>query len=565
MIGFGTTIAEPALSVIAEKAASISSGRIDADTLRYVVAFSVGFAILLGVFRIIKGHPIHYYIIAGYVLVVSVTFFAPVEIVGLAYDLGGVTTSTVTVPLVAALGIGLASNIKGRSPVIDGFGLIAFASLTPMIFVQIYGIAVYNLVDAKEVASVVIEAKASEAIVISPEYIVNGILAVIKDIIPILTIIFFFQYGVLREPIKNLKHVIVGFGLVIIGLYAFILGLELGLFRLGETMAYQLTNNGNVWIIYAFAFAIGFSTTMAEPALMAIAKKAREISDGKINDFQLRMFVAIGVAVGIALGAFRIVDGGHLHYYIIVGYLAVIILTFIAPKYIIPIAYDSGGVTTSTVTVPLVAALGIGLASNIEGRSALIDGFGLIAFASLFPMVTVMIYGVITDKFNIKSDTDIEKENIGKTKADSCETDEEYCDIDAPTVNIDAKEQNISVNFGFSAVVVIVPKDKKEDALHAAKDGGATGVTILDGQGLGLAEMVNFYRMPHEADDAILLFLLPEALVEPVLQSIIHRLHITTTGDGIAFAFPISHMKGISLKQQHIFKEEIEEINEKKH
>ena len=133
MIGFGTTVAEPALIVIAQKAASISAGRIDATTLRLVVAFSVGFAIVLGVWRIIKGHPIHYYIIAGYVMVVSATIFAPKEIVGLAYDLGGVTTSTVTVPLVAALGIGLASTIKGRNPVLDGFGLIAFASLFPMI------------------------------------------------------------------------------------------------------------------------------------------------------------------------------------------------------------------------------------------------------------------------------------------------------------------------------------------------------------------------------------------------------------------------------------------------
>eukprot|EP01029_Cantina_marsupialis_P003867 TRINITY_DN13886_c0_g1_i3.p1 TRINITY_DN13886_c0_g1~~TRINITY_DN13886_c0_g1_i3.p1 ORF type:complete len:224 (-),score=42.35 TRINITY_DN13886_c0_g1_i3:56-727(-) len=133
LIGFGTTIAEPALAVIADKAASISSGRIDATILRLVVAGSVGFAILLGVFRIYKGHAIHYYIMAGYILVVGVTFFAPKEIIGLAYDLGGVTTSTVTVPLVAALGIGLASSIKGRNPVIDGFGLIAFASLTPMI------------------------------------------------------------------------------------------------------------------------------------------------------------------------------------------------------------------------------------------------------------------------------------------------------------------------------------------------------------------------------------------------------------------------------------------------
>ncbi|TXL12488.1 permease, partial [Methylococcaceae bacterium HT5] len=154
LLGYGTTIAEPALVVIAEKAAAISDGRIDAYWLRQVVAGSVGFAIALGVFRIITGHPIHYYIIAGYVAVVSMTWFTPVEIVGLSYDLGGITTSTVTVPLVAALGIGLASNIKGRNPVIDGFGLIAFASLAPMIFVQVYGIYVYQFVDASTVAQV---------------------------------------------------------------------------------------------------------------------------------------------------------------------------------------------------------------------------------------------------------------------------------------------------------------------------------------------------------------------------------------------------------------------------
>lgn len=172
----------------------------------------------------------------------------------------------------------------------------------------------------------------------------------------------------------------------------------MGLFALGESMAYQLTLAGSFWVIYVFAFAIGFSSTMAEPALMALAGKAKQISDGKINNLTLRLFVVFGVAFGITLGLFRIVDGGHIHYYIIVGYLIVVALTFIAPKNIIPIAYDSGAVTTSTITVPLVAALGIGLATNIEGRYPLIDGFGLIAFASLFPNITVMIYGVLVEK-----------------------------------------------------------------------------------------------------------------------------------------------------------------------
>lgn len=555
LIGFGTTIAEPALAVIADKAASISSGRIDATILRIVVALSVGFAILLGVYRIIKGHPIHYYIIIGYILVVGVTFFAPQEIIGLAYDLGGVTTSTVTVPLVAALGIGLASSIKGRNPVIDGFGLIAFASLTPMIFVQIYGVIVYNFIDAKEVAQIVVQASVSTSTIITVESVISGFLAVIRDVVPILLIILFFQYVVLKKPIQNPKTVFLGFGLVIIGLYAFILGLEMGLFSLGETMAYQLTKGDSVLIIYAFAFAVGFSTTMAEPALMAIAKKAKEISDGKINDFVLRLFVAVGVAVGIALGAFRIVDGGHIHYYIIVGYIVVIILTFIAPKYIIPIAYDSGGVTTSTVTVPLVAALGIGLASNIEGRSPLIDGFGLIAFASLFPMITVMLYGVITERIGIKSDTQIEKEELLKDTLIDAEN------MDLATVNIDGSNVRHSLSLQFSAVVIIVPEDKKLDAIAAAHKVGASGVTVLRADGIGLEEMGNFYRTSFEANESLLLFLLPQHLVNEVIKSIIHTLHITTTGKGVAFAFPLSHMKGISLSKEDIFREKAYQVN----
>ena len=403
MIGFGTTVAEPALVVIAHKAASISCGRIDALVLRMVVAFSVGFAIVLGVYRIIKGHPIHYYIITGYILVVAATAFSPQEIVGLAYDLGGVTTSTVTVPLVAALGIGLASTIKGRNPVLDGFGLIAFASLTPMIFVQFYGIFVYEFMDAAQtVVPVALEVCDPAIVSFDALTLLKGFAGVIGDVAPILAVILFFQYAVLKKPIENLKEVLIGFALVIIGLDAFIIGLEMGLFPLGETMASALTQNDSRFIIYSFAFAIGFSTTMAEPSLTAIAKKAKEISDGKINDFVLRMFVAFGVAIGIALGSYRIVNGGEIVYYIMVGYMFVIALTFIAPKYIIPVAYDSGGVTTSTVTVPLVAALGLGLATNIPGRDPLIDGFGLIAFASLTPMIFVQGYGLIVYNIDIE-------------------------------------------------------------------------------------------------------------------------------------------------------------------
>ncbi len=401
LMGFATTIAEPALIAIAQKASLISEGRIDALVLRIWVAFSVGFAIALGTFRILTGHPIALYIISGYIIVVALTPFVPVEIVGLAYDSGGVTTSTVTVPLVAALGVGLAASIRGRNPVIDGFGLIAFASLTPMIFVQLYGLYVYSFAETATLESLrtlaVSASHQTEGMAAMFYKLFEELLGVVTDVLPILAVIFFFQYGVIKKSVPNLPKISAGILLVVLGLYAFIVGLEMGLFPIGEAMARQLSAQNNVFYIYLFAFLIGFSTTMAEPALLAIAMKVEEISGGAIKQKILRSVVAVGVALGIALGAYRIISGDPIHYYIIAGYIIVILLTVFAPKYIIPIAYDSGGVTTSTVTVPLVAALGLGLATNIEGRSPLIDGFGLIAFASLFPMITVLGYGIISN------------------------------------------------------------------------------------------------------------------------------------------------------------------------
>lgn len=234
----------------------------------------------------------------------------------------------------------------------------------------------------------------------------------ITDVLPIVIIIFGFQFLVIRKPVPNLKKVIVGFVYVLIGLAFFLVGLQEALFPLGELMAQQLTDPDFIYgagkiaevvhwqdykWVYLFAIAIGFSTTIAEPSLLAVAIKANEVSAGVIGINGLRIAVAIGVAVGIGLGTFRIVTGTPLHYYIIAGYFIVIIQTFYAPKMIIALAYDSGGVTTSTVTVPLVTALGLGLATTIPGRSALLDGFGLIAFASLCPIISVMAYAQLSE------------------------------------------------------------------------------------------------------------------------------------------------------------------------
>jgi hypothetical protein len=237
---------------------------------------------------------------------------------------------------------------------------------------------------------------------------------IMADVLPIAVVIVGFQSLVIRRPIANMSSVGLGFLSVLVGLAFFLQGLEMALFPIGKLMAQQLTApefitgfeqaRATVTIhdwshyhwVYAFALAIGFSTTIAEPSLLAVALKAHQVSGGVVGVWGLRIAVAIGVALGIALGSYRIISGTPLHWYIITGYAIVMIQTLFAPPMIIPLAYDSGGVTTSTVTVPIVAALGLGLASNVPGRNPVFDGFGLIAFASLFPIITVMAYAQVS-------------------------------------------------------------------------------------------------------------------------------------------------------------------------
>jgi len=238
-----------------------------------------------------------------------------------------------------------------------------------------------------------------------------AIASTVWDVIPIVIVIFGFQWLVLRKPVANRKKLIIGFVLVLLGLGFFLEGLQAALFPLGRLMAQQLTDPAFIagddigrvlqwwdyqWV-YLFAFAIGFATTIAEPSLLAVAIKANQVSAGSIGIWGLRIAVAIGVAIGIALGVYRIITGTPLYWYIISGYVFVLIQTMFAPRMIIALAYDSGGVTTSTVTVPLVAALGLGLASTVPGRNPLLDGFGLIAFASLFPIMSVLAYAQLSE------------------------------------------------------------------------------------------------------------------------------------------------------------------------
>ncbi|SDI51980.1 Protein of unknown function [Arthrobacter subterraneus] len=275
-IGFAASIAEPAVIAVAEQAQLVSAGRINAVVLRFVIAVSVGLVLVVGVLRVLRGWAIHKLLIAGYAAALGLTFIAPPEIVGLAYDSGGVTTNIVSVPLIAAIGLGLANSLRGRSVLIE---------------------------------------------------------------------------------------------------------------------------QGAPALILLFAVLIGFAVTMAEPALLAIGEQAEEAAPGRVNAFAVRMIVACGVALGIGFGTYRILVGGPFHYFIMAAYAVALLLVFLAPKYVIPLAFDLGGVTTSEVTVPLVTALGIGLATAVEGRNELIDGFGLIAYASIFPVIAVMVYAMVMEQF----------------------------------------------------------------------------------------------------------------------------------------------------------------------
>jgi len=233
-----------------------------------------------------------------------------------------------------------------------------------------------------------------------------SLLGSLRDLTPIIVVIAFFQIVVLQQPIPDLVNLITGIIFVLLGLTFFIFGLEMGLFPIGESMAHAFAKKGSVFWLLAFAFCLGFGTTIAEPALIAVAAESAKIAaEGGIilsNDESmksyatgLRLTVAFSVGLAILIGVLRILKGWPIHYLIIGGYIGVMIMTVFAPKSIIGIAYDSGGVTTSTITVPLVTALGVGLANSIKGRNPMVDGFGLIAFASLTPMIFVMAYGMV--------------------------------------------------------------------------------------------------------------------------------------------------------------------------
>lgn len=395
-IGFAATIAEPALIAVADQAQLVSGGRIHGFTLRVVIALSVGLVLVLGILRVLRGWPIHKLLIGGYAAVLGLTYVAPPEIVGLAYDSGGVTTNIVTVPLIAGIGLGLANSIRGRSPLADGFGLVALCVMVPMIGVQLYGTWVYNFGDAGSVKLDTSGAGAADWVV----GMLLGLAEMVREVLPIVAVVLFFQYVALRRKLAHPMRVVIGFLMVLVGLYAFVVGLKIGLFPIGRLMAEQLITRGAPSLILLFGLLIGFATTLAEPALLAIGAQAEEAAPGRISALAIRLVVATGVALGITFGVYRILVGAPFHYFVMTAYAVALVLVLMAPQYIVALAFDLGGVTTSEVTVPLVTALGIGLAGAIEGRDVLIDGFGLIAFASVFPVIAVVVYAMVVEKIS---------------------------------------------------------------------------------------------------------------------------------------------------------------------
>lgn len=394
-IGFGVVIAEPALIVVAEKAQMVTEGRIDGFMLRLISAISIGFVLMIGTVRVVLGHSIKWYMIIGYAIVIAITLLTPDEITGIAFDMGPVSANIVTVPLVTALGIGLASSIRGRNTMMDGFGLVGLVALIPRATVQLYGWIVYRSDASKEF--VVPEAVAVASDLNFFQQILESLGGVLESVTPLVGLVLFFQLVVMRKPLPNPAKTTFGIFSLIIGLAVFVQGLKMGLFAIGDSMAEQLAILDSSLVALFFVFLLGFSATLVEPSLVAVANKAQEESTERMNATSLRVLVAMGLGVGATIGIARIMMGGSLEYTLIASVLLMLSLSWFTPSYILPLAYDVGAIATSDVTVPLLTIIGIGMATFTEGANPLLDGFGVVALASIFPIVSVMSYAIVTD------------------------------------------------------------------------------------------------------------------------------------------------------------------------
>jgi hypothetical protein len=303
--------------------------------------------------------------------------------------------------LIVSIGIGITSAIAGRNVLKDGFGFVALAVITPILIIMIYGIFTFGVEMGTEVIMPAspIEDNAHYQEGFTFLGIVKDLFFTFLNLVPIIITILIFQYLIIKKPLANINGVIFGLIFLVIGLYAFIVGIKLGLFPIGESVASSLLNENSDMYIYLFSFLIGFATTMAEPALLATIKQADMMAENRMNVTMFRILVAVGIGIGIFIGTFRLINGYDFWSVITSLYIFVIFLAIIAPKEIVAFAFDLGGVSITVVTLPVVTGFGLYLAMNIDGRDPLMDGFGLIAFASVFPMITVMGYSILAQKF----------------------------------------------------------------------------------------------------------------------------------------------------------------------
>jgi hypothetical protein len=394
-LGFAAVIAEPSLIAVAEEAERLSEGRMQATTLRLVVAISVGLALVVGILRSVLGHPIHRYLLGAIALLLLATWATPAEVTGIAMDAGAVSVNIITVPLLVALGVGLSHALSGRSPLVTGFGLLALAVMAPRIAVQIYGLWAYGDaawgMDGRSLPradSVFLPL----AIPDSPHgALLRDAGTILRSVIPILLVVAGFQLLVFRRGFANPRQLLYGFLWLLVGLFLFLQGLRYGLFPLGTGMALDLAAHGKVYL-YLFVFLIGVAATLVEPALIAITRKAEVHDPTLLNASILRWLAACGVGMGLVLGIVRMAQGVSLEWMLLPLMAVLALLAWIGPSDSTALAFDLGGVATSDVTVPLITALSVALSGLLGSGDVMLDAFGLIALASLCPILLVMLY-----------------------------------------------------------------------------------------------------------------------------------------------------------------------------
>jgi hypothetical protein len=389
-LGFGAVIAEPSLAAIAERIEQVSEGELGALRLRLIAASSVGLAMALGVLAIISGHGLKRYLIIGYLALLPITLFTPVQVTGLGFDAGAVSANMVVVPLLVALGLGLLQSVARRTGTLEGFGLVGLAVMAPRVGVQLYGLLAYGSTGTAPSESVL-----AQPVDVAGSFLqdlLQTLVGMAGSAAPIILVVLAFQFLVLGAQPPHARKVLVGSLLALVGLMAFSLGLLWALFPLGEKVAEALTRTSHIGIALGFFFLLGVTAALVEPALTSTAERAQRVQPDLIHALGLRVLTGAGVGLGVLLAGLRLYIGLPLEWLLVIVILCIVMLSLLAPVGVMALAFDLGGIATSDVTVPLVTAIGLGLASYTAGADPLLDGFGFVALASLMPVVVVLGY-----------------------------------------------------------------------------------------------------------------------------------------------------------------------------